>query len=647
MEVGELELGAHCRAGKASFRAWAPHARNVAVVVEFPETATYALQAEGNGYFNSHDDAGLAALQAGTLYKYSVDGKGPYPDPCSRFQPAGPHGPSLLVDPGAYQWHDGNWRGVQLHGQVIYELHVGAFTAAGTFDAARETLAHLSDLGVTMVELLPIAECPGHWNWGYDGVQLFAPYHVYGDHEALKRFVDAAHQQGIAVMLDVVYNHLGPDGNYLKCFSADYFSTQYSTEWGEALNFDGPNCRGARDFVIGNARYWMREFHLDGLRLDATQSLFDSSKPHIVAELVAGARRAAGGRSIIITAENEPERGEHMDSVAEGGFNLDAMWNDDFHHAARVALTGSRDGYFYDYTGRAQEFVSAIRRGFLYQGQYYHWQKQARGSPLQRSKAASCVHYLQNHDQVGNSRIGDRLHNLAAPARYRALTAVLLLGPQTPLLFMGQEFLASSPFMFFADHRGELQRLAHAGRRQFLAQFRAYADEAVQQAIPDPAAAATFLNSKLDWKEAALHASALAMHRDLLRLRRQDPVISQQDSAAIDGATLSERAFVLRWADARHGDRLLVVNLDYELVLEPAPEPLLAPSRNCAWGVLWSSEDFRYDGQGIVSPVTADQRWRISANSAVLLQATVQSAVVMSTAAEPAPLVDAPWVEAP
>lgn len=608
-------LGATPVGEKTAFRVWAPQARKVEVVIESPQAVEYPLEPDGSGYF-----IGQAAIEAGALYKYRVDDKGPYPDPCSRFQPSGPHGPSMVVDRTAYPWSDGGWRGVQLRGQVIYELHIGTFTPEGTFDAAATKLPYLKELGITLLELLPIAECPGRWNWGYDGVQLFAPYHVYGDPDAPKRFIDAAHRLGLAVILDVVYNHLGPDGNYLKCFSTDYFSGKYHTDWGEALNFDGPDQRGAREFVIGNACYWIREFHMDGLRLDATQSLFDSSKLHVIAELTEAARRTAGDRSIVIVAENEPQRGEHMNPVAAGGFGLDGMWNDDFHHCARVALTGSRDGYFHDYTGRAQEFISTVRRGFLYQGQHYAWQKQPRGSLLPPSRAAQCINYLQNHDQVGNTCLGERVHHMAAPARYRALTAVLLLAPQTPLLFMGQEFLASTRFTFFADHQGELRTLVQAGRRKFLQQFRAYADAAVQQSIPDPAAAATFASCKLDWNEAALHEQPLALHRDLLRLRREDPVISLLESAAIDGATLSESAFVLRWFNAEHGDRLMVVNLDRELIFEPAPEPLLAPAMQTFWEPVWSSEDFRYGGHGWASPVNAQQQWRISGNCAVLLR---------------------------
>jgi maltooligosyltrehalose trehalohydrolase len=296
------------------------------------------------------------------------------------------------------------------------------------------------------------------------------------------------------------------------------------------------------------------------------------------------------------------------------------MWNDDFHHAARVALTGSRDGYYHDFTGRAQELLSAIRHGFLYQGQYFHWQKKRRGSPLRGMPAAACVHFLQNHDQVGNTYRGARLHSIVHGGRYRALTAVLLLGPQTPLLFMGQEFASSRSFDFFVDHSGALAEAISNGRRQFMKQFRAFATAAAQDAMNDPVAEATFVSSKLDWREADTHAEVVALHKDLLRIRREDPVIAAQDRRSLDGAVLSEHAFVVRWFDDTHGDRLLVVNLDRELVLDPCPEPLLAPVGEQGWRKVWSSEEPRYGGAGAVDLVNPDQQWRIPANSATLLR---------------------------
>ena len=608
-------LGALYDNGAAHFRVWAPDASRVDVIVEDAAGTRIGLHKSPDGYFSGSD----TTLAAGARYRYEVDGEGPWPDPCSRYQPDGPHGPSLLTA-NDFEWQDASWRGIHLKGQVIYELHVGTFTAEGTFDAVIDKLEHLARLGVTAIELLPQAECPGRFNWGYDGVQLWAPYHVYGTPESLKRLVDRAHAIGIGVILDVVYNHLGPDGNYLKKFSAHYFSKRYETDWGEALNFDGEQSAGTRDFVIGNALYWMREFHLDGLRLDATQSIFDASSLHIVAELIERARAAATPRNIIVVAENEPQRGEQLLPKERGGYGLDAMWNDDFHHSARVALTGSRDGYFHDYTGRAQELLSATKYGFLYQGQYYPWQKQRRGSPLRGQPAWSCIHFIQNHDQVGNTFVGDRLHHGCAPDRYRAITALFLLGPQTPMLFMGQEFASSRRFKFFADHNPQLQTLVHAGRREFLRQFVGYSSDAAQAVIPAPGADASFNESKLDWSEATTHAESLKLHTDLLRLRREDPVISQQLGTSIDGATLGEHAFVLRWFDDVHGDRLLVVNLDRQINEVALAEPLLAPQLGCDWVLVWTSNALDYGGTGGIAPLDPDGRWNLSANYAALLR---------------------------
>jgi len=599
--------------GLARFRVWAPEATEVAIVPDDGTHRPLVMHREEEGYFVLT----TRQLPAGALYRYLIDGAGPWPDPCSRFQPQGPHGPSQLIAPHQFNWTDSDWPGVKLHGQVVYELHIGTFTPAGTFDAARDRLQWLRDLGITLIELMPVAEFSGRRGWGYDGVQLYAPFHHYGDHEALKRFVDAAHATGLGVILDVVYNHLGPDGNYLRSFSEHYFSTKHRTDWGEAWNFDDCNAHGARDLVIHNACYWLREFHLDGFRLDATQAIVDSSEKHVLTELTERARAAAAPRDIVVIAEDEPQRAENLRPAA-GGWGIDAMWNDDFQRAAHVALTGSRDGYFHDYTGRAQEFVSAARHGFLYQGQYFHWQQQRRGRPLRNSPAAACVHFLQNHDQISNTLGSRRLHQLAHPGRHRALTALLLLGPQTPMLFMGEEFQSAGAFHYFIDHKAELTPLIWRGRREFLQQFRAYSSDAAQSAIANPADEAAFLESKLDWTEAQRNRPTVELHRDLLRLRRTDPVIAAQDGARIDGATLSEHSFVVRWFDDGHGDRLLVVNLQQEIVLDPAPEPLLAPPAD-AWHMMWSSEDPHYGGSGTFAPVDGEGRWRIPGNSATLM----------------------------
>jgi maltooligosyltrehalose trehalohydrolase len=612
--------GAHVTRDGVFFRVWAPSAQRVNV--EFPNAShpAVSLEAEGTGYFS-----GLWARgRAGALYRYRLDERGPYPDPCSRFQPEGPHGPSMVVDPTSQVWSDAGWPGLRLQGQVLYEMHVGTFTSEGTFDAAAKELPHLAELGISCLEIMPVAEFPGRFNWGYDGVCFFAPYHGYGDAHAFRRFVDAAHALKLGVILDVVYNHLGPDGNYLPCFSPDYFTDRYSNEWGQAMNFDGSGNAAVREFVSENAAYWIREFHLDGLRLDATQSMPDSSNTNIIAEIVARARAAASPRNIIMIGENEPQQVELLDPPERGGRGLDALWNDDFHHAARVALTGSHDGYFHDYRGHAQELVSAVRHGFLFQGQRSQWQKKPRGSSSLRREPRTLVTYIQNHDQVANTFYGQRLHQVTSAGRLRAMTALLLLAPQTPLLFMGQEFNASAPFSYFADHRPDLAGAVWAGRKEFLRQFKHYATKRAQQSLPDPADIATFQRSKLDVAERLRHASVLDLHRHLLRLRREDPVISMQLRDNLEGAVLGERALILRWLDEQHGDRLLLVNLGEELDLRPAPEPLLAPPAEARWELTWSSDDPRYDGPGAVSPCERDG-WMLPAESAVLLGATTKT----------------------
>ncbi|HZP88303.1 MAG TPA: malto-oligosyltrehalose trehalohydrolase [Burkholderiales bacterium] len=609
-------LGARLRADGVEFRVWAPASRSVSVVLERNEREAFALDAYADGYFYGF----VPGIGAGARYRYRLDRGQSYPDPCSRFQPEGPHGPSMVVDPQRYAWTDAQWPGVRMQGQVIYELHVGTFTPEGTFDAAIAQLAALESLGITVIELLPVAEFPGRWNWGYDGVDLYAPFHGYGDADALKRFVDAAHERGLGVILDVVYNHLGPDGNYLPCFSPDYFTDRYDNEWGQAINFDGPNSGPVREFFIRNACYWISEFRLDGLRLDATQSIHDSSSPHVLSEITRRVRAAAAPRTIILVAENEPQQLRCLAPTEEGGFGLDAMWNDDFHHCARVALTGRHDGYYHDHRGKSQEFISAIKRGFLFQGQYYDWQGKPRGTPVTDEPAWAFVHFIQNHDQVANTLHGERLHRITSPGRYRTMTALMLLGPQTPMLFMGQEFGSESPFTFFADHGSALGPSVHAGRREFLSQFTAYATPAAQAKVPNPSDEETFRACHLDFSQRQSHAALYLLHRDLLSLRREDPVIARQDRFAIDGAVLSDRAFVLRWFDDQWGDRLLAVNLGDELDFCPAPEPLLAPPCNAEWELKWSSEHPRYEGLGVLMPCT-DKGWRLPGESATLLWA--------------------------
>ena len=371
-----LPVGAEIlSSGETHFRVWAPRRRAVEVAIE--GGGRTALAAEGNGYFSG----ALREARAGTRYRYRLDGGESYPDPASRFQPEGPHGPSQVIDPATYRWRDADWKGLALPGQVLYEMHVGTFTKEGTWAAATRELPALRELGVTVVEVMPVADFAGRFGWGYDGVDLYAPTRLYGTPDDMRAFVDEAHRLGLGVILDVVYNHVGPSGNYLPQFAPRYFSDKYATEWGEPFNYDGEDGAPVREFIASNAAYWIAEFHLDGLRLDATQSMHDASPEHVLAAIAREARRAAGPRSIILVAENEPQETRLVRPPAEGGYGLDALWNDDFHHSAMVALTGRNEAYYTDYRGAPQEFVSALKYGYLYQGQVYRWQGKRRGTP--------------------------------------------------------------------------------------------------------------------------------------------------------------------------------------------------------------------------------------------------------------------------
>jgi maltooligosyltrehalose trehalohydrolase len=600
----------------ALFRVWAPRRQQVEVVFEGnPGARANRLEPETSGYFS-----GLVAdVRAGALYRYRLDGGSElYPDPASRFQPEGPHGPSQIVDPAIFRWSARGWGGVGRDGQIIYEIHVGTFTQEGTWEAAERRLPELAAVGITVVEVMPVAEFPGRFGWGYDGVDQFAPTRLYGTPDDFRRFVDRAHAVGLGVILDVVYNHFGPDGNYLNQFSTNYFTDRYKNEWGQAINFDGPESGPVREFFIANAGYWIQEYHLDGLRLDATQQIFDASPDHILAAIARQVRAAAGGRETLIVAENEDQHARLVRPPERAGYGLDALWNDDLHHSAMVALTGKSPAYYSDYHGTAQELLSAVKWGTLYQGQWHTWQKQRRGTAALDLAPAQFIAYLQNHDQIANSGKGERCHQLTSPGRYKAMTALLLLAPQTPMLFQGQEFAASSPFFFFADHKDELGAKVAQGRRQFLSQFPALALPESQTCLADPGDPATFERCRLDWSERELHGAAYALHRDLIKLRRADPVFSKPRRRGVDGAVLAPGAFVLRFFADGGDDRLLVVNLGCDLHFSPAPEPLLAPPDGCHWVTHWSTEDVRYGGCG-TPPLDVDGGWQVPGEAAAVL----------------------------
>jgi maltooligosyltrehalose trehalohydrolase len=615
-----LPIGAEYQGdGRTHVRVWAPAASRVDVVVGGGSTAT-ALAAEADGYFS-----GVVEAAPGDRYQFRLgDDAHLYPDPASRYQPDGPHAASQIVDPSAFEWTDTGWRGAELRGQVIYELHVGTFTPDGTLAAAIAELAELARLGITMIEVMPIAEFDGRFGWGYDGVDLFAPFHHYGAPDDLRRFVDAAHHHGIAVILDVVYNHFGPVGNYLRAFSPAYFSDRYENEWGDAINFDGENAGPVRELVVSNAGYWIDEYHVDGLRLDATQQIFDASPEHVLAAIGRRAREVAGDRSIVLVAENEPQETRLVRPAAEDGYGLDGLWNDDFHHSAMVALTGRREAYYSDTQGDPQELISAAKYGYLFQGQHYYWQRNRRGTPAWGLPPHAFVAFLQNHDQVANSARGARGHELTSPGRWRAMTAFLLLGPSTPMLFQGQEFGSAAPFLYFADFEdAALAAAVKRGRAEFLTQFPSIVEYERVAALDDPGDPATFERCKLDRGERERNGHVVALHRDLLRLRRDDAAFAVRDRCDLDGCVLSASAFALRFFTPGHADdRVLVVNLGPELLRRSFAEPLLAPPRGCDWTVRWSSEQPAYGGAGMADP-WPDEYWRIPAESAMVLAAGV------------------------
>ena len=604
--------------GGTHFRVWAPAARHVQVVLEAGGgSSALTLELEAEGYFSGF----APRVDDGTQYRYRLDARPELlPDPASRFQPEGPHGPSRVVDPGRFAWSDAGWEGVGRDGQILYEMHIGTFTPEGTWAAATRELPELASLGVTVLEVMPVADFPGRFGWGYDGVDLFAPTRLYGLPDDFRRFVDRAHGEGLAVILDVVYNHCGPDGCFLKAFSPRYFTNRYTNEWGEAINFDGEDAGPVRELFIANAGYWIDEYHLDGLRLDATQSIHDASTDHVLAAISRRVREAGRGRRTLVVAENEPQHVRLIRPREAGGYGLDALCNDDFHHTARVALTGRREAYATDYRGTPQELISCAKWAYLYQGQRYHWQGKRRGTPSLEVSPTAFVTYLQNHDQVANSGRGERLHRLSSPGCYRAMTAFLLLAPQTPLLFQGQEFCASSPWHFFADHGPALAQLVRKGRLESLAQFPSLATPEMQAVLPDPGDPATFEQCKLDLGERQRHAEAYALHHDLLRLRRQDLVFRSQTRGGMDGAVLADEAFLLRFFGGPHGDRLLVVNLGRDLHLVPAPEPLLAPPAGTHWELRWSSEDPAYGGSGMPPPEREDG-WHLPGHAAFVVAA--------------------------
>jgi maltooligosyltrehalose trehalohydrolase len=550
-------LGAWLEGDGTRFRVWAPKAKAIEVVVERQggKSLVAALGRAPGGHF-----AGLVpGVRLGDRYRYKIDGRGPFPDPASRFQPLGVHGPSEVVDPGRFAWSDGGWEGITPEELVIYELHVGTFSPEGTFDGVRKRLEALRDLGVTAIELMPLADFPGRRNWGYDGVDLFAPSHTYGTPDDLRRLVDDAHRLGLAVLIDVVYNHFGPAGNYTTAFSQQYFTCEESG-WGCCVNLDGEGSEHVHEFFLENVLHWLHEYHADGLRLDATHALRDDVPPHFLERLSERVRAAFPGRWVPLIAEDHRNLDTMIRPRWAGGWDLDGVWADDLHHQLRRLLAGDDEGYYRDYTGTTEDIAATINQGWFYTGQHSIHMDESRGTDPVGIEPRKFVVCLQNHDQVGNRAFGERLHHEIDPAAYRAASTLLLTVPQTPLLFMGQEWACSSPFLYFTDHAEDLGVLVTAGRRREFRHFLAFVDPESRELIPNPQAVATFESSRLDWSERdlGLHASTLQLYCALLALRRSDPALRENRIEGFEAIALDDDTIALR-RDGPRGETLLIV----------------------------------------------------------------------------------------
>jgi len=590
--------------GSVRFRLWAPEAERVELCLENSQTDHVPLAPLTDGWF----EVTTNRARAGSYYRFRIDGGATVPDPASRFQPLDVHGPSEVVDPRAFDWRDNHWRGRPWGEAVIYELHVGVFTREGTFRAVEEKLAYLRDLGVTAVELLPVADFPGQRNWGYDGVLLYAPDSAYGRPEDLKHLVQAAHDNGLMIFLDVVYNHFGPDGNYLRLYSPQFFTDRHRTPWGDAINFDGTGSRVVRDFFIHNALYWLEEYHFDGLRLDAVHAIVDESKPEILTELAQAVRPKFGDeRKVHLILENGDNAAHYLSRDQQNRVQLyDAQWNDDIHHALHVLLTGESDGYYSDY-GRQplRHLCRCLAEGFAFQGEYSEFHRANRGELAARLPASAFVSFLQNHDQVGNRAFGERILQLAPAHAVKAAMEILLIAPAPPLLFMGEEFGATSPFLFFCDFKGELASAVTEGRRNEFARFAKFSLPETRDRIPDPNAEQTYLQSKLDWESLndQSHARWLRLYRELLSIRRRLDVAYDRgiSAARAKRCDCKSRRLAIDWVLADGAVLELAANLEDEPITtmerhsgirvyssSPEAAKLWEQGRLPPWSVVWS-----------------------------------------------------------
>lgn len=599
-----MPFGAELRDdGSVRFRLWAPKAKGVHLSLENRSNLCLPLLPANNGWF----ELITRDATAGTLYYFRIDNGISIPDSASRFQPADVQGPSEVIDPRAFEWRDEGWFGRPWEEAVIYELHIGTFSAEGTFRAAEQKLDYLCDLGVTAVELMPVADFRGRRNWGYDGVLPYAPDSSYGRPEDLKHLVQAAHAKGMMIFLDVVYNHFGPEGNYLHMYSPQFFTKQHRTPWGDAINFDGEDSRMVRGFFLHNALYWLEEYHFDGLRLDAVHAIFDDSNPDILTELAQQARQKFEEKRLVhLILENGNNAAHYLARQRQNRLQLyDGQWNDDIHHAAHVLITGESDGYYADYVKQpVQQLCRCLAQGFAYQGEYSAYHGANRGEPTAGLPPSAFVSFLQNHDQIGNRAFGERIHQLASRQALKAAMEILLLAPSPPMLFMGEEFAADSPFLYFCDFSGELASTVTNGRRNEFSKFAKFDSSSALELIPDPNAKDTFLQSKLDWQSLREegHAEWLELYRTLLSIRHHEiiPLLPALSVVRWESCGQQSGSLAIDWTHSDGGRLELRANLSGQLrsVVEhssdviyrsiPESTELLNPGCLPPWSVVWS-----------------------------------------------------------
>lgn len=632
-----LPQGAEIGSSGVRYRVWAPACERVDVEIcgkDGEPARLLPMTLDAHDYYHVVDEKG----RAGDLYKFRLDGDPArtFPDPASRWQPQSVHGPSMVIDPHQYRWRNAATNPHPVRDLVIYELHVGTFTREGTFLSAIEKLPCVRDLGATAIEIMPIAEFPGARNWGYDGAYLYAPSRAYGHPDDLRALVDAAHDLGFSVMLDVVYNHFGPDGNYLAAYIGEYLDEERKTPWGGAIRYGDPRFRPLRALIAANPVYWMREFHFDGFRLDATHAIIDDSPQHLLAEITS-AIHEHGGFAI---AEDSRNDSRLVLPVNEGGLGFDGVWADDFHHTMRVSQTREDEGYLADFAGSLPEIVETLRHGWFYRGQYSSRRVSKRGTECRHLPPERFVHCISNHDQIGNRAFGDRISGSIPREAYRAASALICLTPYTPLLFMGQEWAASTPFLFFTDHNAELGKLVTAGRREEFKDFKSFRDEKAVSSIPDPQAEETFTRSKLDWEEtrAEENARILELYRTCLALRAKEPAFRP---ASRDGWQIEELACgigalrIKPGAGAGSGsglspilgssaaDWLLLFNFNANRSVRAslADEWICRARDGAAWSLVLSTNEGRFGGSGSVGVDPATLQADFTAPELLVLKA--------------------------